>query len=385
MPTLSSPNRPSDGRLRVAQVAIVALALIVGLNVATWPRQQLTQQLEPLINEILVPPTTSQCADCHQDIAEQFPKTGHARTLWRGDDPSILSRFDNQQYRWTPDGPLFRYRAAKDGLWLTQEGSPLRLQVDWVMGSGTRSQGPVHLAENSSGATELCEHLLAWYPSVGVAPALGNDSKQIVTHGMAALGQWHEHANTKECLGCHSTHVPLDPAGKIESRQVIAGVGCVRCHPDSDRHVAANGAASAFRERWSKLSPQEVIHRCGECHRRADEVSPEDLNSELLHIVRFAPVGLSQSRCFQSQSREGPYTPRGRLDCLSCHDVHRPMSKDSTAYNKVCQSCHSAQQPSSPSCKAQPQTSNCVSCHMPLIATNPHMKFTDHWIRVHKP
>lgn len=384
MPSCSTPNSRPGGRRWLAG-SLTMSVLIAALIVAARPRLRLEQELRPLVNASAIPPTRAQCAGCHPAIADQFPKTGHARSLWRGDDPSVLARFANQEYRWTPDGPLFRYVAAEDGLWLTQEGSALRLRADWVLGSGTRSQGPVHLSTNLSGATELCEHWLAWYPSVGIAPALGNDAKTIAPHGLAAFGQWHEHPNTRECLGCHSTHVPLDQAGQIQSDRLIPGVGCVRCHPDAGRHVAENGAIGAFQERWSHLSPREVIHRCGECHRRADEVDPQDLNSELLHIVRFAPVGLSQSRCFQSQGAGCSDASQPRLDCLSCHDVHRPMTKDTGVYNKVCLSCHYEDKAIGGPCQSQTRTSDCVACHMPLVATNPHMRFTDHWIRVHRP
>ncbi len=364
---------------------LAVLVLITGLNVSKWPQNRLERQLTPLVNDDRVPPTTAQCASCHREICDEFAKTGHAQSLWPGNDPKVIARFANLEYRWTSDGPLFRYVAEDDGLWLTQEDSPLRLHVDLVMGSGGKSQGLVQLITNPEGETEMLEHLLAWYPSVGLAPALGNDMKHFATEGMAALAQWQEHSNAKACIGCHSTYVPVDHAGKIQPSQLIGTVGCVRCHPDAAGHLAQNGNPAAFREHWSKMSPQAVIDRCGECHRRADETDPSDLNSESVRIVRFAPVGLSQSRCFKSQGAGDSNSPPVRLDCLSCHNLHRPLPKDTSVYQKVCSSCHYDEKGVGQPCRSQPQTSNCVSCHMPSIATDTNLRFTDHWIRVHKP
>jgi hypothetical protein len=251
------------------------------------------------------------------------------------------------------------------------------------MGSGVHSQGAVTLFANPAGETEMWEHLIAWYPKVGLAPALGFDALHPLASGMGALAHFQDHPNAKACLNCHSTYVPLDSHGKVKSDEVIGTVGCVRCHPDASQHVARGGSVKAFRERWSQLSAQDVIDRCGECHRRASETDPGDLGPDVLHIVRFAPVGLSQSRCFKSQQTNDGISST-RLDCLTCHDLHRPIPKSTTAVQKVCHSCHYNEQAAGHPCRSQPESSDCVSCHMPNVATDTNFKFTDHWIRVHK-
>ena len=363
---------------------LAGLILIIGLNAATWSKQRLERQIGPLIHNTTLPPATAQCTSCHREISEHYLETGHAKSLWRGDDPQVLSRFTNLEYEWSPEGPRYRYVVEEGKLWLTQEGSPLRLRTDWVMGSGGHSQGAVQLFTTPTGETEMLEHMLAWYPSVGLAPALGNDEKKIVPNGLSALAVRQEHANAKDCLGCHSTHVTIDDSGKIDATQVVGKVGCVRCHADAGIHAAQNGATTAFRERWSQLSPQNVIERCGECHRRAYEFDPRDIHPQQRNIVRFAPVGLSQSRCFQGQHVGTDSQPAVRLDCLTCHDVHRPLIKDHSFYQKICHSCHTDQGAIASTCPSQPSSSDCVSCHMPAVQTDPNLRFTDHWIRIRK-
>lgn len=369
---------------RLGLAALAGAALLVGLNATTWSRQQLDRQLAPLINNSTRPPVTDQCSACHQEICDHYQETGHARSLSSGTDPRIIDRFANLEYRWSTAGPVYRYVVDDEGLWLTQDGSSLRLRTDWVMGSGGHSQGAVQLITSPTGDTEMLEHILAWYPDVGLAPALGNDERRVIPDGLSALSVRQEHANTRDCLGCHSTHVEIDAVGKVHSDAVIKGVGCVRCHDEAAAHVANQGSVAVFRERWSQHSPRQVIDRCGECHRRAYEFDSRDIHTEQRNIVRFAPVGLSQSRCFKNQPDPETASSDLRLDCLSCHDIHRPLSKSRIVVRQVCQSCHGNEASFAPACPSQPATSDCVSCHMPVIQTDPNLRFTDHWIRIRR-
>ena len=137
---------------------------------------------------------------------------------------------------------------------------------------------------------------------------------------------------------------------------------------------------------------------CAECHRRAEDQQPQDISTENVDIVRFQPVGLSQSRCFQ----------QAELSCISCHDPHRPLSMQNSLGDWQCIQCHTTTSSASPaetlhhgtdqtpaaaaqvsskglfsSCAAH-QTSDCVSCHMPKVTTAPGLAFTDHWIRIRR-
>ncbi len=358
--------------------------LIAGLNLPRWTVPLMDQPIGPLISSGTIPTTIAQCAACHRDITDRFPETGHARTFSRGDSKEVRARFAGQEFRWNANGPVFRFVEADDGLWLTQEGSPLQIHVDWVLGSGHHAQTPIHLVTNPSGATELWQHALSWYPSVGIAPTLGRDVTNTTPLGMAALGQWHDHATATDCLGCHATHVPLNKAGGLQEGGLVQNVSCARCHYDTAQHVARNGATGALLESLSNLSPRESINRCGECHRRADQTTPGELIAERLDLVRFAPIGLTQSPCFKGQDLLGSDAPPVRLDCVSCHDPHGPLTNDPTTYRNVCLTCHDGEKAFAGHCRSQSRTSDCLSCHMPTVETDPNLRFTDHWIRIRK-
>src|SRR5690606_24995573 len=90
--------------------------------------------------------------------------------------------------------------------------------------------------------------------------------------------------------------------------------------------------------------------------------------------IRFQPVGLMASRCFKAS---------GTLSCLSCHDPHedaRPASDPS--YTRVCLSCHKPETQGSTECRRAAKE-NCLPCHMQAASPEPHLRFTDHRIRVY--
>jgi hypothetical protein len=71
---------------------------------------------------------------------------------------------------------------------------------------------------------------------------------------------------------------------------------------------------------------------------------------------------------------------------MACHDPHKPLVTDSTAYDAKCLKCHN-KLGSLPSVKLQPackvRAKDCVSCHMPKYEIpSVHATFTDHFIRV---
>jgi hypothetical protein len=98
--------------------------------------------------------------------------------------------------------------------------------------------------------------------------------------------------------------------------------------------------------------------------------------------ARSQPFRLEESKCWGKGD--------ARLTCIACHDPHKPLQTDASAYDGVCSSCHvkagekkSGVHPGEP-CPAN--TKNCVSCHMEKVyVPEMHYKFTDHRIRIVRP
>jgi hypothetical protein len=96
--------------------------------------------------------------------------------------------------------------------------------------------------------------------------------------------------------------------------------------------------------------------------------------------VRFQPYRLEKSRCWGSAGDP-------RITCIACHDPHKPLVRDLTAYDAKCLACHrslAGQSPPhaiAPACKVSAR--NCAGCHMPRYEIpQTHAFFTDHDIRI---
>ena len=330
------------------------------------------------------PPTMDQCAGCHADVCETFETAPHRLTLSRGDSPDILEHFAGKAFAFEDKGPLVRYENRSGQLWLISETWPSPIRVDWIFGSGQHAQTPISVLTNPAGQSEALQHRVSWYPTntLGITPGL--DTSPDMHAGLSQLVQREDHVVTMDCFECHVTHLP-NSGGLIDEEHIIAGVGCDRCHPGGNNHMASVEDGVLSMERWSDLSPLESVNRCGECHRRADQLTESELNPDRPILARFASVGLTMSACFKRQSTVNvePST-LNRLDCVTCHDPHRPAIKDPTFYVVKCLNCHGNDDGMATKCASQPMSSNCLPCHIPKQRITDNLAFTDHWIRVIK-
>jgi predicted CXXCH cytochrome family protein len=310
------------------------------------------------------------CAQCHAAEYEAWSESPHALTLVtaQGVPAEQLAKAD------TDREVLGRFLTNLGGLWLESPRVSEPVRIDWIFGSGVHARTPVSTWLDPQGRTVMLEHALSWYPPGFLAATLGSDGVH-ARAGLPGCGKLLDPVTTRACFGCHATRVP-EKDGRIDEAAVTTGVGCVRCHADAEQHARARRASlhDPPRSESRTRSPLESIRACGECHRRDDQLIPDDVRPDNLLLVRFAPVGLSQSACFTRQTDR-------RLDCLTCHDPHVSADRRPLAAAERCLSCHGSTAPHS-ECPAAPSTSDCTTCHMPKVEVQPHLRFTDHWIRV---
>ncbi|MBM83712.1 MAG: hypothetical protein CMJ78_24410 [Planctomycetaceae bacterium] len=350
----------------------------------------LSRDAEPTRRAISRPAAlVSTCTQCHQDLVQSFARTGHAQTLRDAGSKEIVQRFTQSDDENLP----IRFEKHQGRLWVFPKDEPeLRRPVQWCFGSGRHAQTLVSLSESPRGQSVGCELSVSWYPDVGLASTLGQFTLE--SEESEFLGNHLTANQTMNCFACHTTYLPVRKSAHvwegdeksfnvhINARSVEgligagvqAGVFCQRCHPKSPTHVKqaeADGwkGDTSILEKWSDLPPLESVNRCGECHRRADEFTAEELTKENSRIVRFASVGLSLSRCF---------TESGQLTCLNCHDPHAALETGKDFYEQKCRQCHGDQNDSF-ACSNR-QTTDCLRCHMPKRELHPHLSFTDHWI-----
>lgn len=311
----------------------------------------------------------SSCIQCHTE-AKTFSKTGHARTMHTAGHSDLQPLI--QLMRETP-------AFSQDGLSIESRGSDLRVQrrdgesfndvtLNWCLGSGDHARTWIGTLHDSDGTTNLLEFRWTWYRELqefGVTPGQPDEPGQgYYSH----LGVLFDHPKARRCLGCHSTRLPID-AGQIQEHQIQAGVNCQRCHGPRQSHVASDGE---IREQfWSSASRDEQVARCAECHRHPDEQDPRTVRRDNPDIVRFQPIGLAQSACFQ----------KSQMTCTTCHDPHRSLAEQQSKSIGQCLQCHDGATADRPGCGLG-KTEDCLSCHMPKVKMDRPVHFTDHWIRV---
>ena len=371
----------SDRKMRFVAVLGVALTAIVCLQLMFGPAPASVSEYSVRMSH-RQPPLMNRCASCHQDVCEEFENAPHLSTLIEASDPSILERFAGRSFQIVKDGPTIRFFDKDQRLWMNSDAYPEPMRIEWMFGSGQHAMTPVSLLSNPDGSTELIECSVSWFPPDVLGPTPGADLSG--SRGVRCMGEPIDHARTMECFGCHVTQLPHED-GRIREESIIKGVSCDRCHPGGDEHIVAmeHGDKNAM-EKWSNLSPLQSINRCGECHRRADQLTKSELSPDRLVLIRFAPVGLAMSACFlkqdSSQTGEHPL----RMDCLTCHDPHKPAEQSAEYYVAKCMECHSPEENHAAECTSPSTSNECLECHMPTVTVAENLRLTDHWIRIRK-
>jgi hypothetical protein len=192
------------------------------------------------------------------------------------------------------------------------------------------------------------EHRISWYREgnrLGLTPGHEPSPRLNLDE---ALGIEQTERNAARCFGCHTT------GG-------TPGVLCQNCHGDGAEHRKQPARANIRRDRSVAL--------CATCHRSPDvEFASPMPEVEDPRSIRFAPVGLLASRCYQKSQK---------LTCVTCHDPHGEPHTAST--DSVCRNCHAGAVDKG----ACPRTSDCAGCHMKQGSPMAGLRFTDHRIRVY--
>lgn len=183
-----------------------------------------------------------------------------------------------------------------------------------------------------------------------------------------AIGRLIPTEEVTRCFSCHATRVTKAFAGP-DLTTLVPGVTCERCHGPGAEHIAAmkSGSGKVAIRNPGKLSGNELVWMCGECHRNEP---PAGTSFSDPTVTRFQAVGLQLSGCFQESN--------GAITCTTCHNPHQDIRHDDASFNARCISCHKQ--------KACPvnASSGCVGCHMPKVSPAPNLTFSDHWIHVPK-
>ncbi len=254
------------------------------------------------------------------------------------------------------NGLRFEYSQAPNGIEVAAERGGQRSEalLEWAFGSGVRGITPVGSIEG-----HYFEHRISWYTDGDRAALTMGHKTDPPSDIVSALGMKQSAETIFQCFNCHGTGSKTGP----DVSELRPGIQCERCHGPGEAHVRAPSAKSIYNP--GRLSPSALVEACGQCHR----LTPPEVDDR--ESIRFAPVGLTASRCFRQS---------GKLSCLTCHDPHSDVNRDAAYYVNKCVECHSGTTPAV-NCRRAARA-NCLPCHMAKSNTAPFLTFTDHRIRV---
>ncbi len=325
------------------------------------------------------------CARCHVVEARAHQASGHAHTYHRAVEHPLAAWLVGRTVE-DPEipGSRWTYRVEEGRLIASneQDGRTKDVALDLAMGSGTHAVTFVSVDPAQNGRPEGLEHRISLFPhgeqiqarvTPGEGGFVGRDKEY------SALGRHIDWFLVHRCVECHTTITSGKGGDRLDLDSLIPQVSCERCHGPgrehterAERHAKARDLAMPFGP--GRNAADEQVKLCGDCHRRPDFAPMSDLWPGNPSLVRFQPIGMTQSACYRRSA--------GSMRCTSCHDPHGPTMKDDRAYEASCLACHHGAEQTE--CPVSPQA-GCVGCHMGRQTNAQGLTFTDHWIRVLKP
>ena len=313
------------------------------------------------------------CAECHASIAARQRVSHHAQALRPVTATDLAARFSEHPLR-ERGGAEFLYEPAPGGVKAVVQLGPARAEMllEWAFGAGAQGVTPVGRHEG-----RWVEHRISYFTGPRrPSRTVGHPGAPSAEAG-AALGLVQDAATIARCFGCHAARVRPGP----DLSQMEPGVTCERCHGPGQAHVEAarakRGAGELARTvlNGGRFTAKASVEICAECHRLApaDTVRSAMPEVEDPVSVRFQPIGLMASRCFQRSAK---------LACVNCHDPHENAApREGGYYTAKCLECHASGGRPARRCRRAARE-NCVACHMEQTSPLMYLKFTDHRIRV---
>ncbi len=320
------------------------------------------------------------CVSCHRAICDSAIHTAHYRTSAVASKQCIKGNFEEGNNHFVYNNFLSVTLDSSEGyFWQTAAANGVEYEsqpFDIVIGSGRKGQTYLYWSNNSLYQLPVSYYTPynAWCNSPGFPVNFIQFNRQIPAR----------------CIECHGTfaNAVLDADNKttFNSTQILYGVTCERCHGPAAKHVAyykehPADTAAMFITKIKNLSRQQQLDACALCHSGARQAvqpafsfqtsaqladySLPNYNKDSVSMldVHGNQFGLlTASKCFTMSG----------MNCSSCHNTHVNESSNTALFSVRCATCHSSVKHTSftiPAAAQQAFTSNCITCHMPVLAS----------------
>jgi hypothetical protein len=163
-------------------------------------------------------------------------------------------------------------------------------------------------------------------------------------------GSWSDYfpGETKpyDCGKCHTTGYSSkgnqDGLEGIVGTWALPGITCEECHGPGRDHVASRGQG--------KIIKDGSAAACGKCHIRGNKNTIPAADGFIQH---------------HEQYNEFLASPHNTMDCVSCHNPHKPLASSIIA---DCAGCHADAAAEYKGSKMAKVYKTCEDCHMPMAS-----------------
>ena len=315
------------------------------------------------------------CKACHPREFAAQSASGHAHALSTVESHALAKSFFPDKAVVRKPGISYRFQHGPDGweVGILRGVHSMRLPLEWAFGAGSQAVTFVSRMDDD----DYLEFHLSYYTSLRTLDLTPGhteaEPKKLRDAAGVLYPEFDPEPNLMRCFQCHSTGpLSLDASLAVQPHEL--GVRCEDCHGPGAAHVDAAEAGREARtliDNPKRLSAEQLNMFCGRCH-RAPDATGAAIDWSNSWNVRHEPIYLSRSACFRKSG--------GGMSCLTCHDPHAPLNRDTAWYNDRCAACHRI--------AAHPKIGkvdvhDCVGCHMPRVEPRRVLRFTNHWIGVY--
>lgn len=325
---------------------------------------------------------SSSCISCHADIVNAYTQTAHYKTTTPASAENMAGSFHADSNRFHYTDHLEVVMESKEGKFFqTAVESGQRkasYPFDIVIGSGRKAQTFLYWLDSNAYQLPVSYSVIGkcWVNSPNY-PA-----DRIRFDRVIPVGCFECHASFVERTGMREEKgYRID---QLNSRSVIYGIDCERCHGPAAAHVVYQQEHPAeklakYILSYKNLTNTQKIENCATCHsglrepirspflfkpgnRLNDFYRPDTLaqTPDQLDVHGNQYQLLMASKCFKSAAET--------ISCGTCHDPHKKERNDLAIFSVRCMNCHP--QNSKQFCTVAPELSaaminNCIDCHMP--------------------
>ena len=321
------------------------------------------------------------CKNCHAKIYESHIQTAHYLDSRPAEGRFIKGSFEEGK-NFFNFSKFMSVEMRKEGDQFVQVGmvggnEMAKAPFDIVIGSGRKGQTYLFWDNNNLFQLPISYYTETntWCNSPGF-PNMFNFNRPI----------------PMKCLECHATFAKSTGMNgdlvEYDRKSIVFGIDCERCHGGGADHVTwhlehKEDKIGRYIVNTARSERQIRVDGCALCHSGFREAIRPPFSFQFGDTLSKFSIGTPISGKADTLDVHGNqyglmaasecYIKSTKMDCSSCHNVHRNEVNEPKLFSTRCMNCHGGEKDVHCSVKPQPGLvleDNCIDCHMPVLSSN---------------